>query len=198
MNHLIFRNFIQRISNNVNWINACFIQTNNATCESKFDFVEKPTFILHFFKKIDRPWNAREPREHRCTPSSHREPLATRPGSWSEGGVDGRWRVAFCENIIILKTCYWFKKKIKFIQIKGPVEEKLEIRFLRFFGRKSIPFDDFVIDVSDVHDELDVVVEVVHHDATQNVHAQIRARVAHVRRVIDRRTAHVPFHLETQ
>ena len=86
------------------------------------------------------------------------------------------------------------KDKIKFIQIKGPVEEKLEIRFLCFFGRKSIPFDDFVIDVSDVHDELDVVVEVVHHDATQNVHAQIRARVAHVRRVIDRRTADIERH----
>ena len=52
--------------------------------------------------------------------------------------------------------------------------------------------DDLVVDVGDVHDEADVVPEVVRHHAADDVEVDVVPRVAHVRAVVYRRAADVP------
>ena len=55
--------------------------------------------------------------------------------------------------------------------------------------------DDLVVDVGHVHLQEHLEVEVVLHDPPQDVHRQVRARVAHVARVVHRRPARVPLDL---
>ena len=58
--------------------------------------------------------------------------------------------------------------------------------------RRCAPAVDLVVDVGDVHDEADVVAEIIGHDAAQDFEVDVVARVAHVRAVVHRRAADVP------
>ena len=51
-----------------------------------------------------------------------------------------------------------------------------------------------VIEIGDVHDVLHIIVEVVAHHATHDIECNVRARMAHVRRIVHGRATAVPGH----
>lgn len=49
-----------------------------------------------------------------------------------------------------------------------------------------------VVDVGDVHDKVDIVSEVVHHNATNNIGGDVVARMSQVTDVVDGRPTGIP------
>src|SRR4051812_6775493 len=59
-------------------------------------------------------------------------------------------------------------------------------------------FDDFVIDVSDIHNMFHIIAKVFAKDPSNDVQSEIRPCMAHVRMIVDSGTANVEFHLKTR
>lgn len=58
-----------------------------------------------------------------------------------------------------------------------------------------LPFNDFIIDVGDIHGVLDVIAEVMLQNSAQNVEWQISTCVPHMRWIINSRSTYIPFYL---